>query len=141
MTEYVMDAVVLGKEPTGDYDMTVTLFTETLGKVSARATSARKITSKLAAHVEPGLLTTVRLTAKNGRTNGSRFQLTDALSKDHLFTDYIFLDTVDKVTLGGAHDHDLWQFLSRGVPSQEELLAVSGFGELQLVPQPHTNAF
>lgn len=65
MLEQVTEAIVLDKEPFGETHMRVHLFTKALGRVTAKATSARKITSKLNAHLEPLMVTTVRLVQKN----------------------------------------------------------------------------
>src|SRR3989344_3413173 len=66
MREYVAIAVVLDREPIGEYDSRVHFMTEQHGKMIGRATSARKITSKLSAHLEPGTLTRLRLVEQKG---------------------------------------------------------------------------
>jgi recombinational DNA repair protein (RecF pathway) len=79
MLEIVTDALVLDLEPSGEYNSRVFLYTEKLGGVVARATSLRKITSKMAAHLEPLTFSRVRLIQ---RSEDSGFQLGDALSYD-----------------------------------------------------------
>lgn len=74
MTEYLTEAIVLDKKESGDFDSLVFLYTKDLGKVVARAKSVRKITSKLAGHLEPLNFVRVRLIEKNG------FQVVDALA-------------------------------------------------------------
>lgn len=74
MNEHTTTALVLQAKPSGELDAIVTLFTEALGKVEARATSSRKITSKLAGHLQPLHLVRVRLAHKNG------FRIADALT-------------------------------------------------------------
>ncbi len=74
MTEYLTEAIVLDKKESGDFDSLVSLYTKDLGKVVARAKSVRKITSKLAGHLEPLNFVRVRLIEKNG------FQVVDALA-------------------------------------------------------------
>lgn len=129
MLELVTDAIVLKKEPLDDYDALYTLFTEYQGKVLARATSVRKITSRLAAHLEPGLLSKVRLVAKNGaRSGGARFQAVDALYERRLFSDFSFLELVDGMALSSHADSALWDFLQIGDPDKRKMLTICGFG-------------
>jgi recombinational DNA repair protein (RecF pathway) len=66
MQEYFTEAVVLNCEPSGDLDSRASLFTKRFGKLTAKAKSARKITSKLAGHLQPGNLVSARLVEKNG---------------------------------------------------------------------------
>ena len=72
MKEYLTDAIVLDTED-ADLDRIFFLYTSGLGKIRAKAKSARKITSKLAGHLEPLSMTKVRLIEKNG------FQIVDAI--------------------------------------------------------------
>lgn len=78
MTEYLTKALVLDTENAGELDKLVYLYTEKLGKVIAKAKSIRKITSKLAAHLQPLNFVKVRLVEKNG------FQVVDALTFDRI---------------------------------------------------------
>lgn len=67
MHEYVTKAVVLDKQTRGgEADARYSFFTERYGKISAKATSSRKIVSKLAGHLEPGTLTSVRIIEQHG---------------------------------------------------------------------------
>ncbi len=81
MIEVATDALVIDKEPSGEYNSRVFLYTEKLGGVVARATSLRKLTSKMAAHLEPLTFARVRLIQKNA--NGG-FQIADALTIDRV---------------------------------------------------------
>ena len=74
MTEYFTKALVLDTENIGELDKLIYLYTEELGKVVAKAKSIRKITSKLAGHLQPLNFVRVRLVEKNG------FQVVDALT-------------------------------------------------------------
>ncbi len=74
MREYVSDAIVLGIEPSREYDRAVTLFTKELGRIRARVTGGAKILSKFAPHLDPMNRVQVRLAHKKG------FTLTDALT-------------------------------------------------------------
>lgn len=74
MIEYFTEALVLDTEDAGELDKSIYLYTKELGKVKAKAKSIRKITSKLAAHLQPLSFVKIRLVEKNG------FQITDALT-------------------------------------------------------------
>src|SRR5258708_27118691 len=82
MREFITDAVVLHKEPLRDADARYFFFTKRHGKVAGKATSTRKITSKLADHLEPGTLTAVRFIERNGGGTGT--QVIDALKNRSL---------------------------------------------------------
>ena len=73
MQEYVNDAIVLRKDPQGDLDGRYVFFTGQFGKVIAKAKSSRKITSKLASHLEPGTIGKIRFIETHG------MQIIDAL--------------------------------------------------------------
>lgn len=74
MKEYFTEALVLDKIENKEADGMVIFYSFDLGKVSARARSVKKITSKLSAHLEPLNFVNVRLIEKNG------FQVADALT-------------------------------------------------------------
>lgn len=74
MVEYSTEAVVLHKEPIGESDVLVSLYTPAYGKIVARAKSARKITSKLAAALEPANIISARILVH------STYQIVDAVS-------------------------------------------------------------
>jgi len=50
---YKTEGIILKRRPHRERDKLVTIFTRDYGKLTARAISARKITSKLAGHLEP----------------------------------------------------------------------------------------
>jgi recombinational DNA repair protein (RecF pathway) len=123
MHEYVTDAVVLAKEPAGEYDVRVSLYTRDLGKVVAKVTSARKIVSKLSPHLEPLSLTNVRLVKKGG------FQLVDAIRHGALpRAQLAAASLINRVVLEGEPDARLWELAACGSASIQELLRVLGFG-------------
>ncbi len=67
MHEYVTKAVVLDKATHGgEVDARYSFFTERYGKIRAKAKSSRKIVSKLAGHLEPGTLASVRIIEQHG---------------------------------------------------------------------------
>ena len=133
MQDIVTDAIILKKENLHDFNAIYTLFTKSQGKVTARATSVRKITSKLAAHLEPGLLSKIRLVARNGVLGArSHFQVVDALLEKRLYTNHSFLDLVSGISLSLHVDLALWNFLVTGNTDSKRLLALCGFGENQI---------
>ncbi|MBI4119340.1 MAG: DNA repair protein RecO [Parcubacteria group bacterium] len=74
MTEYFTEALVLDQEDIGEGDAWIYLYTQKLGKIRARAASIRKVTSKLAGHLQPLNFAAVRIVEKNG------LRLVDGLS-------------------------------------------------------------
>lgn len=61
MYEHVTPALVLARYPRGEADLRFSLFTRELGRVMATAVSARKVTSKLAPHLQEGGVSSVRI--------------------------------------------------------------------------------
>ncbi len=123
MIEIITESIVLDKEDLGEFDSRVFLYTKDLGKISAKATSSRKITSKLAAHIEPANYIIARLVSKRDFFDGRGFQLVDALmanSNADLRPEGFDLPEVLKI-LGfmkqaapeGVCDSDLWGFLKK----------------------------
>ncbi|MDP3947187.1 MAG: DNA repair protein RecO [bacterium] len=80
MTESFIEALVLDRREAGEYDTLVDLYTREKGKITARAKSARKITSKLSPYLEPLNLIQARVLG-GGENAGGRasFQIVDAL--------------------------------------------------------------
>jgi len=122
MEEYFTEALVLDKEPIGEADSLVTLYTKELGKITARAISVRKITSKLASHLEPLNFVNARLVHKN------RFQVVDALKTDRLNPDALgTLHLIKDISGEGEPDLDLWNLLKKGNFEGKLILATLGF--------------
>jgi recombinational DNA repair protein (RecF pathway) len=121
MKEYVDEAVVLSREPHADADSRVTLFTRRYGKLTARAKSARKITSKLSAHLEPGQRIGVRLVEKNG------LQIVDALKKSRVGISPHTLGVLAGLLAEGEPDAPLWELLTQGQFSWADVLGVLGW--------------
>lgn len=113
MQEYVTDAVVLEKEPLRDFDTRYSFFTKRFGKLTGKATSARKITSKLAGHLEPGTFAQVRFVERNGG-NGNGAQIADALKKEKLAVPLSDLRFLNKMLPRGEKDIALWDELTKG---------------------------
>lgn len=126
MVEHFTEAIVLDKEDLRDFDSRICLYSRDLGKVMAKATSVRKIVSKLAAHLEPGNLIQVRLVGKNA------FQIVDALkisSFPKTPQTITSLNLIRELTPEGQSDNELWQLIKAGDLSGGKLLGVLGFGQ------------
>lgn len=126
MLEQVTDAVVLDKEFTYDAHVRVHLFTKECGKIMAKATSARKITSKLGPHLEPLCISTIQFVQKNHLP-----QLTDAYRKDMLpHASLPALRMVRALAPEFEPDPELWALLAGGSADPRGVLAVLGYDPL-----------
>jgi recombinational DNA repair protein (RecF pathway) len=105
MQEYVTRAVVLDKEMRNDADARYALFTERYGKIMARAKSSRKIVSKLAGHLEPGTLASVRIIETHGA------QVVDALAAAQIKIPFTDLVSLNHLLGEWEPDVDLWREL------------------------------
>lgn len=127
MREVITDAFVLEKEPIGEFDTRLILFTRILGRVVATATSTRKITSKLAAHLEPFFLLQIRLVEGKGSGEHFRFRIADAMRHSPPFI--IGSDSarlLSRLALQGHPEPELWHTLLNSKDIRE-LLRVLGF--------------
>jgi len=121
MLEIVTDAIVLDKEDLGEYDSRVFLYTKDLGKIAAKATSLRKITSKLAGHIDVFNICKARLVSRGDGFNGNGFHLTDALiirkmvekenGLDHFKQLLAVFHLVKMVIPELVPDEEVWNFL------------------------------
>lgn len=130
MHEYVTSAFVLDVVSAGEYDARVFLFTKELGRVVARARSLRKGNSKLAGHLQPLMISTVRLVQKNG------FQIVDALLERNLAKDtepknirelIAVARLILEMTSEGQAEPELWSLLQEGDILSKRFLKVMGF--------------
>lgn len=129
MNELVTNAVVLDTEPSRELDSIISLFTEKLGKIEARATSSRKITSKLAGHLQPLHIVRIRLAHK------SNFRITDALTiriAQKTETSLKLVSFVNEMTAPGAKDGHMWIAITKALDnppifSYHSILAALGF--------------
>lgn len=112
MQEYISEAVVLGAYPNGDMDLRVSLFTKRFGKLVAKAKSARKITSKLAGHLQSGNLVQVRLVEKGGLPGQASLQVVDALKNSRLAASLPDLYFLDRLLAEAEPDLELWQAIT-----------------------------
>lgn len=124
MVEHFIKAVVLDKEDAGEFDSRVFLYSQELGKIAAKITSARKITSKLAGHLEPGNLVAVRLVQKNS------FQVADALKIGGFAKDPETLSAlrlIKEIAPENLADEELWNLFEKNSLSPVKTLAILGF--------------
>lgn len=76
-------AFVLVEEPIAEIDRRYVLFTSEFGKIEARAKAVRKVTAKLAGHLEPVNFSWVGLLKGKGSQNGNdSWQVAQALSEE-----------------------------------------------------------
>ncbi len=127
MIEYSTKALVLDAENINELDKLVYLYTEELGKIVAKAKSARKITSKLAAYLEPLNFIRVRLVEKNG------FQIVDALNFGRITVspqNLAISRFIKEMTVEFQPDKKLWRFIRQSAKrnfSYRPLLKIFGF--------------
>ena len=129
MQEYVTDAIVLEKEPLRDFDTRYFFFTKRFGKLAGKATSARKITSKLAGHLEPGSVAKVRFVHRSGGSgngNGAP-QIADALKYGKLAASSANLHFLNKLLPGEEMDAALWNELAGAAFSWPRILRILGW--------------
>lgn len=131
MQEHSTRALVIDIDRANESDARVTLYTELLGKVVARARSLYKPKSKLAAHLQPLTLTQVRLVEKHG------IQVVDSLTERRLITTdtpkVVALELlgvarlISELTHEYQPDNQLWEVIRSGNLMSRELLRVLGF--------------
>lgn len=121
MQEYVTEAIVLDREPSGELDFRVSFLTKKRGKIIAKAKSARKIVSKLSGHLMPGYVADIRLIEKNG------LQVVDALKKgmSAMFVSDLYL--LNKILAGGEPEEELWDKVNSGGFSWLNTLKILGW--------------
>jgi recombinational DNA repair protein (RecF pathway) len=121
MQEYVANAIVLRKDPLRDLDGRYTLFTDRFGKVIGKTTSSRKITSKLAPHLEPGMVSRVRYIEQKG------IQIVDALKVGRLAVALADLHLLAELLPEGQAEGDLWNALLQDIFSWRATLKILGW--------------
>ncbi len=121
MQEYVTDVIVLKKDPLGDMDGRYTLFTKRFGRIMAKAKSSRKITSKLAPHLEPGIMAKVRFIETKGT------QLIDALKSGHVSLPLSDLHFLSQLLPDAEPEPALWELLTGGNFTWAAALAILGW--------------
>lgn len=121
MQEYVSEAIILKKESLGDLDGRYAFFTEHLGKVIGKTKSSRKITSKLAPHLEPGNLVRVRFIERKGT------QIVDALKIKRLALGLNDLHLLSQLLPETLSEPTLWNMLRSNQFSWITVLAILGW--------------
>lgn len=126
MEEYVSEAIVLRKESLRDVDRRYFLFTEKFGKMVGKAVSARKITSKLAPHLEPGYIVKVRFIEKNGPVivdslKTGKLQIPD---RANFIND---LKILSDILPESQPEPELWELLIQRSFSWSEILKILGW--------------
>lgn len=121
MQEYVTNAIVLRKFPQGDLDGRYTLFTERYGRITGKAKSSRKITSKLAPHLEPGTALRARFIEAHGT------QIIDALKVGNAMLSLMNLQFLATILPEGQPEPEVWRMLVARRFSWPQALAVLGW--------------
>ena len=119
MINYNLKAIALSKKEIGDNDVLFFLYTKELGRVAALAKGAKRLTSKLAGHLEPLSLSNVRLVEKK------RLHIADALLLDsfkNIRNNYrtfkealLLLKFIEDNTFEFQSDELLWQVLNQSL--------------------------
>lgn len=121
MREYLTDAIVLDREPSGERDLRVTLFTERFGKMTGKLKSGRSIVSKLSPHLEAGNLARVRVVEKRG------VQIVDALSERKVRLSPTALHRLSQILSEGSREESLWELLIGDAFTWTKALSVLGW--------------
>ncbi len=121
MDEFVTESVVLEKRVSGEADAIITLYTKDLGRVTAFARSSRKITSKLSAHLEPSILSTIRLVRRR------MFHIVDAVQIQQFPDSEQIVRFMLDNTLDAERDLNVWNTLLRALNGRD---AKSGMSSL-----------
>lgn len=134
MTEFVTDAFVLGRRVRGELDITVDLYTESMGRIEGRVISGQKISSRFSQHLSVSNLVTVRMVEKNTLTvtdalTVSEFQwMKDDISVFERVLHIFFLIRVS--TPQHVPDPILWKHLSESMATHtiemKEILKILG---------------
>jgi recombinational DNA repair protein (RecF pathway) len=121
MEEYVTSAIVLAKEPQGEQDARYVLFTERFGKIVGRTKSSRRITSKLAGHLEPGTVARIRFIEKGGA------QIVDALKSSRAEISLEDLGSLANLLPDMQADAELWADVTQKPFSWSAVLKTLGW--------------
>ncbi len=113
---YKTQAVVLRRYDFGEAGRQLVVFTPNLGKLSMIAKGVKRVTSKLAGHLEPLTLSTI--VAARGRNLDTVTQADTVESFAHARTDpdrvyygLLVIELLDKLTLEGEANRALWDLL------------------------------
>ncbi len=119
MIEHFTEALVINKGDSGEADNLITLYTRDFGKVMARAKGAKRIISKLSAHLEPLNFVSVRL------IEGKGFQIADALTIDRqpllrntpedLLKSLKLIQFINEMTVELQPDYNFWLAIKKAI--------------------------
>jgi DNA repair protein RecO len=118
MREYLTEALILDKIAFNETDLIVDLYAKELGRLKAKVTSGRKITSKLSPHLEPLTFSLIRLTEKNG------FTATDALTQKKIKSfsrALVLLAAIRELVFPGVIDQKLWFWLKKSLSAKNQI--------------------
>ena len=129
---------MLSKKEMGDNDVLFFLYTKELGRVAALAKGAKRLTSKLAGHLEPLSLSNVRLVEKK------RLHIADALLLDNfknIRNNYrtfkealLLLKFIEDNTFEFQADELLWQVLSQALKNLDQAASLLSRENLKINP-------
>ena len=132
MIEHYTEGIVLDRNPRGEMDGSVTIYTKDLGKVTANTKSIRKITSKLSGHLMPGNVVRLRI------VENKNIQAIDALSqksKCDMAELLPFLHFLNEIIPHGEEDKNFWHLINGIIEechfepeTYRYILGISGFG-------------
>ena len=125
MNEYAITAVVLEKEPSGEADSTIKLFSQEFGKLTVKTKSTRKMLSKVNGHTQPGALFAGRVVEKNTAL------LVDALQLGVVPGTTSSFSQLAQLLPEAVPERALWSLLSDAqtkFPSWNAVLGVLGWG-------------
>ncbi len=125
MREYLSEGIILAAFPNGDLDLRLSVFTKDFGKLRAKVKSARKITSKLAGHLQPGFITKLRIIEKNG------LQIVDALKIGVVGVSQAELEQLEKLLPEMEPEPNLWSLADGGNISWPNILKTLGWDPAQ----------
>lgn len=127
MKEFLTSALVLDKEDWGECDARVFLYSVNYGKITVKVKSAKKLTSKLNSHLEPGNIVRARVIDRGP-------QIVDALIIERLqptWPLHALLNFIKATTLEGHPDYQLWGTIKQMLVTRRydysRLLAAQGF--------------
>jgi len=129
MQEYVSDAIVLAKYPSGELDGRYALFTKRYGKMTGRTKSSRKVTSKLAPHLEPGNAIKARFIEMGGGSVSlaAGMQIVDALKTRRTGITLADLGRIAGLLPEMDPDEVLWEYIAVRPFSWKNILKILGW--------------
>lgn len=108
MYEYLSEAIVLNRRPTGEQDERMELFTKRYGKITCFGKSTRKITSKLSPHLQPGMHSRIRIIERKST------HIVDALLIARLAIPSLHLSLLSSLLTEKETHPSLWHVLTTG---------------------------